>query len=73
MIKCNLKALRFNNGMVTQDELSKATGIRKQTISDMEVGKTKSYSVENLNAICKFFKCQINDIIEYEPDTEERL
>ena len=68
MIKCKLKALRFNHNMITQEELSQFTGIRKQTISDMELGKSKTYSTENLTSLCKYFNCSIADIIEYIPD-----
>lgn len=68
MIKCNLKTLRFNHNDLSQKELSKAAKIREQTISDMETGKTKSYSVENLNKLCEYFKCDISDILSYAPD-----
>ena len=68
MIKCNLKSLRFNHNDISQKELSQSVNIRTQTISDMEMGKTKSYSVENLNKLCNYFKCDISDILSYVPD-----
>lgn len=68
MIKCNLKTLRFNHNELSQEELSKSIKIRKQTISDMETGKSKTYSVENLNKLCDYFKCDISDILSYIPD-----
>lgn len=68
MIKCNLKSLRFNHNDISQKELSQSINIRTQTISDMEMGKTKSYSVENLNKLCSYFKCNISDILSYIPD-----
>lgn len=68
MIKCNLKSLRFNHNELSQEELSKNAKIRKQTISDMETGKSKTYSSENLNKLCDYFKCDISDILKYVPD-----
>ena len=68
MIKCNLKTLRFNHNELSQEELSKNIKIRKQTISDMETGKSKTYSTENLNKLCNYFKCNISDILNYTPD-----
>lgn len=73
MIKCNLKTLRFNHNELSQDELSNQTQIRKQTISDMETGKTKTFSAKNLNALCNFFKCNISDILTYIPDTQSQI
>lgn len=69
MIKCKLKDLRFNNG-ISQRDLADKTGIRYPTISEMERGASKAYSIENLNKLCSFFKCTIADILEYVPDLD---
>lgn len=67
MIICNLNILRAKQ-RISQKDLSVATNIRLQTISDMETGKTKSYSAENLNKLCTFFQCEIQDLIIYQKD-----
>lgn len=67
MIICTLKQLRFDKG-ISQKELSNLTSIRYPTISEMERGASKAYSVENLNKLCAFFNCQPADLIEYVPD-----
>ena len=69
MIKCKLKLKRIEKN-ISQQDLSKVTGIRLQTISDMETGKSKSFGVENINALCDFFQCNIEDIMEYVPDNQ---
>jgi DNA-binding Xre family transcriptional regulator len=58
MINCklNVKRAEFH---LSQKALSDMTGIRLQTISDMETGKTKAYSAENLSKLCQVFMCQI--------------
>lgn len=70
MIKCKINIRRAEQN-ITQQELSIATGIRCQTISDMETGKTKSYSINNLEKLCDYFHCEIQDLIEYIPNKKE--
>lgn len=69
MIICKLKQLRTQTG-ISQRELSNKTFIRYPTISEMERGLPKTYSVDNLNRLCEFFNCNIQDIIEYVPDKD---
>lgn len=64
MFICKLKKLRFNKG-VSQKELSEQTGIRYPTISEMERCATRSCSIENLDKLCRFFNCTLNDIYEF--------
>lgn len=55
---------------ISQKELSEKTGIRAATINDIFHGKTKRFTIENLNKICEALDCTIEDIIEYIPDKE---
>ena len=64
MFLCKLKTLRESKG-ISQKELSDKTGIRLPTISEMERCVTKSCSLENLDKLCSFFKCTLNDIYEF--------
>lgn len=70
MILCKLRVRRAEKN-ISQLELSKVTGIRLQTISDMETEKSKTFSADNLNRLCEFFNCNIQDIIEYVPDKKQ--
>ncbi|MFJ5625457.1 helix-turn-helix domain-containing protein [Peribacillus loiseleuriae] len=50
---------------ISQRELSRQTGIRQPTISEMCLNRSKSLPVENLNVICEVLDCSLTDIIEY--------
>ncbi|MDU4726695.1 MULTISPECIES: helix-turn-helix transcriptional regulator [Clostridium] len=63
-IKIKLRILMAERN-IKQKELSTATGIRPNTISDMINDTYKHISKENLDKLCKYFNCGVNDIIEY--------
>ena len=67
MIKFNIKQLRSGKDM-TQKELSDATGIRLNTLIDIENNKAKTISIEQINSLCEFFRCQPDIIMTYKSD-----
>jgi putative transcriptional regulator len=56
---------------MSQRELSRQTGIRHPTISEMCLNTSKSLPVENLNRICDVLECTISDILEYKKEPSE--
>ncbi len=48
---------------MTQEDLSKASGIKQQTISAIESGKNKYPRVDTLYALAKALKCTVDDLI----------
>lgn len=48
---------------ISQRELSRRTGIRQPTISEMCLNKSKALSVKNLDLICTELDCDLSDII----------
>lgn len=68
MIKMKLH-IKLAEERLTQKQLSESTGIRLQTISDYCTDKFKSISKKNLNILCQFFNCKIQDLIEFTPDS----
>ena len=54
---------------MTQEELSKASGIKQQTISAIESGKNKYPRVDTLYALAKALKCTVDDLIVEEVDS----
>ncbi|WP_099313469.1 helix-turn-helix domain-containing protein [Clostridium paraputrificum] len=66
-IKIKLRILMAERN-IKQKELSTATGIRPNTISDMMNDTYKHISKENLDKLCKYFNCKVEDIIEYIKD-----
>lgn len=75
MIVFKLAQLLQDRGM-TMYQLSKATGVRPNTVSQWvnneelrgEGKEVKSISVEVLNAFCRELKCSPSDILEYIED-----
>lgn len=66
MIRNNLSKLLCEQKM-TQSKLSKLTGIRRQTISDIYHGINISITMEQLDALCRVLKCKTGDIFVYTP------
>lgn len=50
------------------DEIAEATGISKTTLSKMQSVHDYNAKTENLNRLCTYFNCKIQDLLEYIPD-----
>lgn len=70
MIKIKLQNLLKEHRM-TQAELAGATGIRPSTICDMYNNNCTFLKLENIDRICTYLNCTLNDIIEIYPIIEE--
>lgn len=51
-------------------ELSTTTGINRVTLSKMINQRGYSTVTENLDRLCKYFNCRIEELVEYVPDTD---
>ncbi|OIR08852.1 hypothetical protein GALL_88450 [mine drainage metagenome] len=77
MIRFRLQELiaerQFKDGRrVTLTELSEATGINRVTLSKIVNHRGYSTVTDNIDQLCKFFGCKVEDIMEYvEGDTED--
>jgi len=49
-------------------ELAEATNLSKATISKLMKGENIDVKLSTIDKLCTFFKCDINDIIEYKPN-----
>jgi len=65
MIRMKLH-IKMAEKRITQSELAKLTGIRQPTISAYYNDTWKTISREHIDILCEFFKCNIEDIIEFE-------
>ena len=70
MIRFKLKQLvaeyEFKKGeRLTLGKVATATGIHRTTLS--KISNTRGYNTttDNLNALCKFFECQLSDLAEF--------
>ena len=52
-------------------ELSRQTGIAKNSLSDLYHEKVKGVQFETLDKICHALNCSIADLLEYVPDKQE--
>ena len=56
---------------LTGKQLSEITGIRPSTISALYHEKLKRFDTDMLDALCKAFKCDVGDILEFVPDKKD--
>ena len=73
MIRFKLKELTadkaFREGRrINLQEIADQTGIHRTTLSKMQSPTGHNTTTENLNALCKYFGCKIQELIEYIPD-----
>lgn len=76
MIRFKLQELlaekQFKDGKrVTLIEVAEATGINRMTLSRMINNRGYSTVTDNLDKLCKFFGCKVEDIAEYVEDRPE--
>ena len=77
MIRYHLKHLladmEFKVGRrVGLKEVSEETGIHKSTLSRIANQKASNTTIGNLEKICLFFDCQIQDLVEFIPDQDDQ-
>lgn len=58
----------INKGMKKTDLLSEA-GLNSSALAKM--GKNQPVAMDNLEKLCSYFNCRIEDILEYVPNNEE--
>jgi len=73
MIRYKLQELiaekQFKEGhRVTLTELTEVTGINRVTLSKLVNHRGYSTVTDNIDRLCKFFNCKVEDLIEYVPD-----
>lgn len=67
-----LSEKQFKEGRrITLIEVSEATGINRMTLSKMINHKGYSTVTDNLDKLCGFFDCKIDDLVEYIPEKPE--
>lgn len=67
-----LSEKQFKEGRrITLIEVSEVTGINRMTLSKMINHKGYSTVTDNLDKLCGFFDCKIDDLVEYIPEKPE--
>ncbi|RCW40665.1 MULTISPECIES: helix-turn-helix transcriptional regulator [unclassified Halanaerobium] len=70
MIKNRLSILMAENDIKTMLELSKKTGLDKNTVSNWYNQKVSRFPANTIEVLCKFFDCQVGDLLVYIPENE---
>jgi len=73
MIKYNLKALMLDksfseNRKITYEDVSRATGISKPTLSKIASRRGYVTSTSIIEKLCQYFECSCNELITIIPD-----
>lgn len=55
---------------ITLNELANATGISRMTLSRMVNNRGYSTVTDQLDKLCTFFECELNELITYVPDNQ---
>lgn len=55
---------------ITIGEVAEAAGIHRMTLSKMINQRGYNTGTENLDRLCAYFLCEIQDLIEYVPDSQ---
>jgi DNA-binding Xre family transcriptional regulator len=53
---------------ITLNELAKATGISRMTLSRMVNNKGYSTVTDQLDKLCTFFECDIHELVKFVPN-----
>ena len=61
-----LLSTRLGERRLTQADLARMTGIRKNTISELYHEIATRVSLEHLDLICEALDCEAGDILEYQ-------
>lgn len=64
MLICHLKELREKQSK-TLNQFAVASGIRFQTLQNMENGEIRQIPVDVLETICTMLDCNVSDVFEY--------
>lgn len=57
---------------ISMSEISDATGIHISTLSRLANHKSVNTTLANVESLCAFFGCKIQDLVEYLPDDNEK-
>ena len=68
-----LISARLGERRLKQSELSRMTGIRPNTISDLYNEMATRISFDDLDLICEALDCDITDLLQRVPNEERRV
>lgn len=64
MIKCHLARLMGEKKLKKLD-VARETGLHRNTIALLYQEKAQRIDLEAIDQLCRFFKCEVGDLLEY--------
>lgn len=52
-------------------EVSEATGVHRSTLSKMINSRGYNSTTDNIDALCRYFECKVEDVMIHVPDASE--
>ena len=71
MIKVHLSRLLGEHKKRVAD-LQRETGLARNTLSGLYFETSTRVDFDTINALCRYFNCQVADLLEFVPDTSKR-
>lgn len=68
MIKSNLAVMMAEHKVRSIAELARITKLNRRTLTNMYDDKNTGVDYATLEALCKHFKCNVGDLLEYVED-----
>jgi putative transcriptional regulator len=63
----NVERARAGRSGLTVRQLAEQTGLAASTITGLTAGRARQVSFATLDALCRYFGCTPNDLLEYTP------
>ena len=70
MIKINLAEIMAKNKIRTIQKISDQTGISRTTLTALYYGTSTGIQFSTLDRLCRFFGCEIKELIDIADDTK---
>ncbi len=58
---------------ISLNELAEQVGITNVNLSKIKTGKVSAIRFSTLEAICEALQCQPGDILEYQPNSQDKI
>jgi DNA-binding Xre family transcriptional regulator len=71
MITVTIREQAEKRGITTAYQLQKATGVQPSMAAKWWKNDLEKIGIQTIDLLCRVLKCKPNDLLKYEPDTNE--
>lgn len=69
-LRNNLRILMAKKGVRTMVELEERSGVSRQVLDRLDKNKSKRLDFDTIVKLCKFFECEVGDLLYLEEKEE---